>query len=97
MEAMKEERDLEQETAQFAQKHPEVEELPDQVADAWANGTELTAAWEEQAAQAAREDKIHRQNQEAAYRAPVGAVSGQGGVQKAPKDDFLSGLELDQW
>lgn len=97
MEEMNEERDLEQETAQFAQEHPEVKELPDQVADAWAKGKELTKAWEEQAAQAVREDKIRQQNQETASRAPVGAVSGQGGVQKAPKDDFLSGLELDQW
>lgn len=97
MEQEQRDRALEQETARFAQDHPEVEKLTDEVAEAWARGEPLAKAWETQSARMDREDKIQQQNLETAARAPVGAVSGQGGTEKAPKDDFLNGLELDQW
>ena len=61
----------------------------------------LTEAWEAQHERADQpmheEDPIQQQNRETAARAPVAGVTGLGQVQQPRRDDFLSGLELDQW
>ncbi len=101
MEEQSVERDLTAEAAQFKAAHPEVTQLSDQVTAAWAGGMPLTEAWEAQQERADQpmqeEDPIQQQNRETAARAPVAGVTGLGQVQQPRRDDFLSGLELDQW
>ena len=86
---MEENRDLEQEAAQFREAYPQVEELTEEVAAAWAGGTPLKEAYE-----AGREPEAA---EEAAPPAAVAPVTGQGAADQPRKDDFLSGLELDSW
>ncbi len=103
-----ENRDLEQEALDFKALHPEVDQLTDEVTQAWAGGVPLIEAWEAQqqrqtrqaereAEQKAREERIRQQNQETEARAPVAGVTGQGSVKDAPRDDFIAGLEQDGW
>lgn len=83
---MEENRDLEQEAAQFREAYPQVEELTEEVAAAWAGGTPLKEAYE--AGQTAEAEPAP---------AAVAPVTGQGAADQPRRDDFLSGLELDSW
>ena len=91
MEENRQERDLEEEAARFREAYPQVTALTDRVTQAWAEGTPLTEAWE-RFGQEEREEEPREE-----LHAPVAAVTGQGSVRQPRRDDFLSGLELNQW
>lgn len=97
------ERDFKSEVEQLYTAVPEARStaLPDEVVnDAVMNGKPLLQAYTEytirnakaEAAKASKENKILKQNQAAAKRAPVSKVTGGGRTDTAPKDPFLAGL-----
>ena len=88
---MDENRDFEAEVEELIQAAPELEggTLPDAVIDAAAAGKSLKEAYTEFRA---GEEAIRQQNEAARARAPVGGVSGSGGIVERELDDFLRGL-----
>ena len=88
---MEENRDFEAEVAELIDSAPELEggTLPEAVIDAAAAGKPLKDAYAEfKAGEAA----VIRQNEAAREKAPVGGVSGSGGIVERELDDFLRGL-----
>lgn len=88
---MEENRDFEAEVAELMDSAPELEggTLPDPVIDAAAAGKSLKSAYAEYKAS---QEAVLRQNEAARARAPVGGVSGSGGIVEREVDDFLRGL-----
>ncbi|MDD6188843.1 MAG: hypothetical protein PUB32_04610 [Clostridiales bacterium] len=88
---MEENRDFEAEVEQLMEAAPELagKELPEAVIDAAAAGKSLKAAYDEFKA---GEETVLRQNEAARAKAPVGGVSGSGGIVEREVDDFLRGL-----
>lgn len=87
-------RDFEAEVAELISSAPELEGgvLPDAVIDAAAAGKSLKTAYDEFRA---AENEVRQQNEEAKSRAPVGGVSGGGGIVERELDEFLRGLNED--
>ena len=99
-------RDFKQEVADLFRAYPNArnEQIPDEVTgDALASGKPLVQAYAEWKARTAsaevtrtrRENKILKQNQAAAARAPVSRVTGGGKTDTRPVDDFLRGFDDD--
>ena len=88
---MEENRDYEAEVAELIEVAPELEggTLPDSVIEAAAEGKSLKDAY---SAFRETQAEIHKQNESARLRAPVGGVSGSGGIVSREVDDFLRGL-----
>lgn len=88
---MEENRDYEAEVAELIEFAPELEggTLPDSVIEAAAEGKSLKDAY---SAFRETQAEIHKQNESARLRAPVGGVSGSGGIVSREVDDFLRGL-----
>jgi len=96
-------RDFKTEVADLFRAYPNSrnERIPDEVTnDALASGKPLVQAYAEwkartasaEATRAKRENKILKQNQAAAARAPVSRVTGGGKTDTHPVDDFLQGF-----
>ena len=99
-------RDFRQEVADLFRAYPaaRTEQIPDEVTnDSLATGKPLVQAYADwkartasaKASRAERENKILKQNQAAAARAPVSKVTGGGKTDTRPVDDFLRGFEDD--
>ena len=99
-------RDFRQEVADLFRAYPNArsERIPDEVTnDALSMGKSLVQAYADwkartasaKATRAERENKILKQNQAAAARAPVSRVTGGGKTDTRPVDDFLRGFEDD--
>ena len=99
-------RDFKQEVSDLFAAFPaaRTEQIPDEVTtEAVSKGTPLVQAYANwkartasaKATQAERENKILKQNQAAAARAPVSKVTGGGKTDTKPVDDFLRGFEED--
>lgn len=99
-------RDFKAEVAELFRTHPEArtEKIPDEVTnDAISMGKPLVQAYAEwkartasaKATRAERENKILKQNQAAAARAPVTKTTGGGKTDTKPVDDFLRGFNDD--
>lgn len=99
-------RDFKAEVAELFRAHPEArtEKIPDDVTnDAISMGKPLVQAYAEwkartasaKATRAERENKILKQNQAAAARAPVTKTTGGGKTDNKPVDDFLRGFNDD--
>jgi len=88
---MKENRNFDMEVSELMEYAPELEggSLPEEVIDAAASGKSLKDAY---AQFRAGEEEIKRQNEAAREKAPVGGVSGGGGIVEREVDDFLRGL-----
>ncbi len=88
---MEENRDYEAELTELMDSAPELEggTLPDAVIEAAAGGKSLKSAYDEFRA---AEEAVRRQNEAAKAKAPVGGVSGSGGIVEREVDDFLLGL-----
>lgn len=80
--------------------------VPDEVQEeAVRNGTPLVQAYARyvtrsasaKAQEAERENKILKQNQAAAAKAPVRGVTGGGKTDTSPADDFIAGFNSDTW
>jgi len=81
-----EQRDYNAEVDELLAQRPDLQgELPEAVTDACAAGTPLSEA-------VAEHEAIQRQNEQSRAMAPVGGVSGSGGLPAAELDDFLRGL-----
>lgn len=100
------ERDFKQEVAELFRAYPSArtERIPDEVTtDALTMSKPLVQAYADWKARTAsakatrteRENKILKQNQAAAARAPVSKVTGGGITDNKPIDDFLRGFEED--
>lgn len=91
---MEENRDFEAEVAELMDSAPELEggTLPEAVIEEAAAGRSLKDAY---ARFRAGEQAVLRQNEEARAKAPVGGVSGSGGIVEREVDDFLRGLNED--
>lgn len=98
-------RDLAQEIKQLKQLYPDFKETPDEVAIAYAAGTDLLTAYvayrEKQTSKAAaslkRENEVLKQNAASAARAPVKGVTGGGATDTKPKNNLLVGFDSDDW
>jgi hypothetical protein len=98
-------RDLAQEIKQLKQLYPDFKETPDEVAIAYAAGTDLLTAYvayrEKQTSKAAaslkRENEVLKQNAASAARAPVKGVTGGGATDTKPKNHLLVGFDSDDW
>jgi hypothetical protein len=99
-------RDYRQEVADLFRAYPgaRAEKIPDEVTNAAIRENkplvQAYADWKAksasaEAARAARENKILKQNQAAAAKAPVRKVTGGGGTSTSPDDDFLKGFNDD--
>ena len=99
-------RDFKQEVADLFRAYPNArkERIPDEVTgDALSSNKPLVQAYADwkartasaKATRAERENKILKQNQAAAARAPVSKVTGGGKTDTRPVDDFLRGFEDD--
>ena len=88
---MEENRDFEAEVSELMEIAPELEggTLPEEVINAAAAGKSLKEAYSKFRAD---EEEIKRQNEAAREKAPVGGVSGSGGIVEREVDDFLRGL-----
>lgn len=101
-------RDFKKEVTELYTAYPQARghELPDEVTnDVLKNGKPLVQAYAEYAAKKAeaeaestkRENKILKQNQASAAKAPVSKVSGGGKTDTSSEDDFLRGFNADSW
>lgn len=99
-------RDFKKEVADLFRAYPSAHErpIPNEVTnDALVNGKPLAQAYAEYMARtssakaktAERENKILKQNQAAAAKAPVSKVTGGGQTDSKPDDDFLRGFNSD--
>lgn len=97
------ERDFVSEVQQLRALYPEVKEIPDEVALAAANGTNLLTAYltfkgrqtQKAAASLKRENEVLKHNAASAAKAPVRGVTGGGATNTKPDDPFLKGLSED--
>ena len=101
-------RDFKKEVADLFRAYPTAHErpVPNEVTnDALVNSKPLVQAYAEymartssaKAKNAERENKILKQNQAAAAKAPVSKVTGGGKTDSKPDDDFLTGFNSDTW
>ena len=98
-------RDLAKEIQQLRQLYPDFKATPDEVAIAYAGGTDLLTAYvayrEKQTSKAAaslrRENEVLKQNAASAARAPVKGVTGGGATDTKPKNNLLVGFDSDDW
>ena len=94
-------RDFESELSQFRKQYPSVKELPDEVAIAAANGTNLLTAYvayrEKQTSQTVaslkRENEVLKQNAASAAKAPVRGTTGGGATDTKPKNNLIAGFD----
>lgn len=97
-------RDIATDVAQLKALYPDMKQVPDEVAKAYAGGVPLLTAYiayrERQSAKAAqtlrRENEVLKQNAAAAAKAPVRGVSGGAKAQSKP-DPMLAGFDSDAW
>lgn len=97
------ERDFLSEVQQLRALYPEVKEIPDEVALAAADGTNLLTAYlaykgqqsQKAAASLKRENEVLKHNAASAAKAPVRGVTGGGATNTKPDDPFLKGLSED--
>ena len=93
--------DLNSQIAQTKKLFPDLNEIPEEVAESVANGSPFLNAYtayriresERRNTQISLENAILRQNQDAMRRAPVRSVTAGGSVQTAPLSDFERGFE----
>lgn len=101
-------RDFKQEVDALYRTYPQarLEKLPAEVAnDTVRSGKPLVQAYAEYLARKAaadaqtvqKENKILKQNQASAAKAPVSKVTGGGNTDTSPTDDFLAGFNSDGW
>lgn len=98
-------RRFDQEVQQLKALYPDFKEMPDEVAKAAANGTNLLMAYvayrEKQTSKAAaslkRENEVLKQNAASAAKAPVRGVTGGGATNTKPKSDLLKGFDSVEW
>lgn len=101
-------RDFLAELRQLVEERPELEsgQIPDEVSQrALASGKSLPLAFVEyerdramaEARSAREENRIMKQNQLAAARAPVKGAAQGGAVDTGPRDPFLAGFDDDRW
>lgn len=98
-------RDIAQEHQQLKELYPDVKEIPNEVARAVANGTNLLTAYvayrEKQTSKAAaslkKENEVLKQNAASAAKAPVKGVTGGGATNTKPKNDLIAGFDSDDW
>lgn len=96
-------RDFVSEVQQLRALYPEVKEIPDEVALAAANGSNLLTAYlaykgqqsQKAAASLKRENEVLKHNAASAAKAPVRGVTGGGATNTKPDDPFLKGLSED--
>ncbi|MBQ9330791.1 MAG: hypothetical protein IJ221_07435 [Oscillibacter sp.] len=97
--------DLRSQVEEARALYPDLQEVPEEVAQAVADGSGFVSAysaWRERetarsAAALRRENEILRHNQEVLSRAPVRGVSGGGGTNARPVSDFERGFDADAW
>ena len=89
-------RDFTADMEAFKAAFPEVEQLPDPVAEQWAQGGDLTESYLAHQRRQEEEQAVLRHNAQAAAHAPV---RGSTGGAQSPKgnDSFLQGLESEGW
>ena len=98
------ERDFVKEVQQLKALYPDFREMPDTVARAVADGTNLLTAYvayrEQQTRQTAetleKENAVLRQNAAAAAKAPVRGVTGGGAADTKPRNNLLVGFDEDR-
>lgn len=101
-------RDFKQEVADLYQTYPQArtEKLPTEVVnETIRSGKPLVQTYAEYLARKAtadaksvqKENKILKQNQASAAKAPVSKVTGGGKTDTSPTDDFLAGFNSDSW
>lgn len=101
-------RDFKSEVAALFSAYPQARSmpLPDEVtSDALENNKPLVQAYADYQAKAAsakaknaeRENKILKQNQASAAKAPVSKVTGGGKTDTSPEDPFITGFNSDEW
>lgn len=103
-EGMSSERDFVSEVRQLRALYPEVKEIPDEVALATADGTNLLTAYltykgrqsQKVAASLRRENEVLKHNAASAARAPVRGVTGGGATNTKSDDPFLKGF-MEDW
>ena len=99
------ERDFESEVRQIRALFPDFKEMPDEVALAAANGSNLLTAYvayrnkqtSKAAASLKKENEVLKQNAASAAKAPVKGVTGGGSTNTKPKNDLLAGFDSDDW
>ena len=89
-------RDFAADMEAFKAAFPEVEQLPDPVAEQWAQGNDLTESYLAHQRQKEEAQAVLRQNAQAAAHAPVRGSSG-GAQSPKGSDSFLQGLESEGW
>lgn len=98
-------RDFEAEVRQLKTLYPEFKVMPNEVAKAVAEGTNLLTAYvayrEKQTNKAAaslkKENEVLKQNAASAAKAPVRGVTGGGATDTKPKNNLLVGFDSDDW
>jgi hypothetical protein len=97
-------RDFSREIKELKELYPDAV-VPDEVAKAAANGTNLLTAYlayrEKQTSKAAaslkKENEVLKQNAASAAKAPVKGVTGGGATDTKPQHDILKGFDSDVW
>lgn len=98
-------RDFKAEVDQLKALYPDFKEMPDEVAKAVSNGTNLLTAYlayrEKQTSKAAaslkKENEVLKQNAASAAKAPVKGVTGGGATNTKPQHRLLDGFDSDSW
>lgn len=98
-------RDFEAEVRQLKTLYPDFKVMPNEVAKAVAEGTNLLTAYvayrEKQTNKAAaslkKENEVLKQNAASAAKAPVRGVTGGGATDTKPKNNLLVGFDSDDW
>ena len=98
-------RDFKAEVDQLKALYPDFKEMPDEVAKAVSNGTNLLTAYlayrEKQTSKAAaslkKENEVLKQNAASAAKAPVKGVTGGGATNTKPSPGILKGFDDDAW
>lgn len=108
---MEEKRDLKMEIEQLKQAHPELEQMPEEVATAMMKGQPASEAYKDylegkktdSVKELKRENedlkkqiRILKQNADVAARSVVGSTTGCGSEEQR-RDKFLDGLDSDEW
>lgn len=98
-------RDFEAEVRQLKALYPDFKVMPNEVAKAIAEGTNLLTAYvayrEKQTSKAAaslkKENEVLKQNAASAAKAPVRGVTGGGATNTKPQNNLLKGFDSDEW
>ena len=98
-------RDFEAEVRQLKALYPDFKVMPNEVAKAIAEGTNLLTAYvayrEKQTSKAAaslkKENEVLKQNAASAAKAPVRGVTGGGATNTKPQNNLLVGFDSDDW